>query len=287
MSTASELKTQAVQRKAQAQQRLYKLIDARTQKMNKMQYIQDTYAQDAFADYQQQRKDREEARALQEEMQGNAARDWHDDAMQGASMGMQVAGPWGALIGLGVGTVKGQAEAISTKVNEDGMNFGEAFAGTHFDIVPGFNIGAAAVGQDGLKQSYMHKNMLQHGDDAQFWESMGTLGAGFAKEVRNRQMAKEVAAQEAKADARYAEQMDLRRQMIDQARQPAAPAYQGQPQMQMPPGGFQLQPPSYIQQSPGAPSSRLQGAYNNPTPEQSMGRAAALDVLGGVDWKNF
>jgi hypothetical protein len=71
-----------------------------------------------------QKAKREEYEQLGREEREGAMR-WGDDATRGASTGLSMGGPWGALIGGIAGTVKGQARDITDRSNQDKLRTGK------------------------------------------------------------------------------------------------------------------------------------------------------------------
>lgn len=91
----------------------------------------------------QERKEAELARVkkLQDE-QARSAKNWEEETISGASLGMSVGGPMGALIGAIGGAAYGQYQAIEHRMEEEDQGFWEAFGKTHLDN-PFFNVGEA------------------------------------------------------------------------------------------------------------------------------------------------
>jgi hypothetical protein len=94
-------------------------------RMEQMMRIRQKYTDDL-----ELQRQAEEQKRIQAENQEK--KNWMTDTAQGASMGMSVGGPWGALAGGIIGTAKGQYEAYQQR-RKEGQSGMKAFGNTAFD----------------------------------------------------------------------------------------------------------------------------------------------------------
>jgi hypothetical protein len=135
-------------------------------RMADLQYKKQQEAMKTLDAMSKERQQAELARVREAEKEvERSAKNWEEEAISGASLGMTAGGPMGALIGAIGGAAYGQYKAVKYRQDEEGQGFLEAFGKTHMDT-PFFNVGEA-----------IDKGSFQAGADG----AMGLPGEGYVK----------------------------------------------------------------------------------------------------------